>query len=315
MSDLTLSEERFAELLGRFKRVIERPQPARISEGACLGLEHLRTLVLTEGLTDADAERHLRECAACARRHAQMEAAMPHLPVRALLGAERGLLSSTEARAAERHLTPDGCYWCRERVRSLRAVQDRIAEWREPLPLPHPDALAAGTRGLSAVAASSDAALEAELAEEGPNLVLEVRTRDASLNHALVSYLLYGRQRRGVQEGFTVLRPDVDGWFTGYATFPKGDLYARLSGCCERMVISPVQPTWLGATERVPLLTAVAASRDTTSRQAWSQWLTGAETALHSEAAPEMPPTPRGQLAALLSELRASLEPGEPQRS
>lgn len=212
----------------------------------------------------------------------------------------------------ERHLSPEGCAWCLERAQSFHAAQGRIAEWREPLPLPHPDALAAGTRGLYAIATSSDSVLEAELTEESTYLELEIRTREKGLNYGLFAYLLYGRQRRAVIEGFTVLRPDVDGWYTSYVAFAKGDLYARLSGCCERIVVSPVSPAHLTSAERGALLASVAGSEDEYSRRAWRRWLSDAERELASETVRNsVPPASLRQLAAVIAELNAGMSVGE----
>lgn len=311
MSETTLSEERLSELLTRYKQTLESPGSLRTGEAGCLGLEQIRRRVLT-GAATADEERHLVSCRRCARLLEQMQAQMPHLPIRVLLGSERNLLSPTEQRATDRHLSPDGCHWCHARAGAVHRLQKRVADWHEPLPLPHPNALAAGTRGLTALATATDAGLEAEFTEEGSRLVLEVRTHDPRLNYSLVSFLLYGRQRRSWVEGFTVLRPDVDGWFTGFVSFGKGDLYSRLSGCCERILVSPVEPLLLSPSERNPLLTSLPAPGDASAFGAWGRWLAEAERQLEAHPDSLHPSTPSRQLTAMLAEVRSTLEPTPP---
>ncbi len=145
-------------------------------------------------------------------------------------------------------------------------------------PLPHPQALVAGSSPLRIVASSADDSLEAELSEEETSLVLEVRSRDARLNHHLVGILLYGRGRNHVIEGFTVLHPDVEGWYTGHAKYTKEELYTRLHGCCEGLVVSPVDPSLLGPPEWEALEASTREFPDAASRHAWMRWLETAES-------------------------------------
>src|SRR5262249_25696621 len=78
--------------------------------------------------------------------------------------------------------------------------------------------------------------LEAELVQEGSQVVLEVRSREPAWNHQLVRFALRGASTSGVEEGFLVLAPDVDGWYTASTAFSATALYGRMGGACQEVV-------------------------------------------------------------------------------
>lgn len=282
-----LSEARLDELLGGL-----RIQPAYTrtddphGRSCCLSLDQARLWVLDPTQLGAAERAHPERCARCARLCAQMARSMPHLPWRLLLLAELGLLPAASRRGVERHLREGCCVQCTQRAQRLHGYRERLATCTRPTPLPHPQALMAGSSPFCIVASSADDSLEAELSEEDALLVLEVRSRDARLNHHLVGFLVYGRGRSCVVEGFTVLHPDVDGWYTGHAEFTKEELYSSLHGCCEGLVVSPVDASLLGPPEWKALEASVRRLADPVSRLAWIRWLETTESRTLPEALP-----------------------------
>jgi hypothetical protein len=109
------------------------------------------------------------------------------------------------------------------------------------------------------------------MTEEGGRVVLEVRTKKPELQGQLVGYSLRGMKRAAT--GFLIMCPDVEGWFAALTAFDAKELYARLDGRCEDLLVSPIDVEVLTAEETEALLDSVArALEDEEQRAGWMAW-------------------------------------------
>jgi hypothetical protein len=221
---------------------------------------------------------------------AAFEREIPHLSLWTLLRATLRCPTERERDVLQYHLEEGGCRRCRRRAGQVSAAALAAVRFDTGTPLVRPAALGAGTAPAEAIGRSDDGALEAELFQENGQVVLELRTREAAFNHRLVGFLLRGE--RGPVEGFMVLQPDVDGWYTAEAAFAAGELHAALGGACHEVVLIPVAEELLAGAERDALLaSAERARRDSRAGAAWRTWLEGIqarEEGLSREARPLM---------------------------
>src|SRR5205823_1416278 len=146
-------------------------------------------------------------CRRCDRLVEMMAREMPHLSLWTLMKQRLGGLNEAERRSIDYHLEEGECSRCRARAGLLGAGAASAARFPGLL-LPAPHAVGAASGTLEMNARSPDGRLEAELLEEERQLVLEVRTREAELQHQLVGYALVGENRQ--VDGFLVLRADVE---------------------------------------------------------------------------------------------------------
>jgi hypothetical protein len=266
----------------------------------CLPFARARALTLNPDRWEPEERAHAAGCRRCARLLASFERQMPHLSLWSLVRRQLSRLAEDERRAVAYHLEAGECQHCRAREDRLRETLDRIVQFPAPLALPDPAFAGAATACLAAGARSSGGTLEAELFEEEGLIRLEVRTKDAALNHRLVGYALRGTRREDALEGFLVLRPDVEGWLTAHASFDPGEIYFRLRGRCEEVLISPILVDVLSTTEREALLASVMRGReDAAARAEWTAWAT--EMVQKSDRVSD-------QAWQLLCEVRACLE-------
>jgi hypothetical protein len=287
----------FDELFAQARQRLSSRPPARTGPPGCLLFARARALALNPDRWTASEQEHVAGCRRCARLVRDFERNMPHLSFWLLVRRRLGTLAGAEQRLVNYHLENGECRHCRARAASLEGQLDALVRAPGPFLLPHPAAAGAATPMLDVLARSADDHLEAELMREENQITLEVRTRLERLNHYLVGYALRGGQGE-VVEGFTVLAPDVEGWYTGHAVYPVGDLYARLSGICEEVLVGPVHASMLTGEEREALLASAAGSRENDRmRAAWAAWLTAC-------AARDLSPDMR----ELLHELRIQLE-------
>jgi hypothetical protein len=270
-----MNEARLDELLATVRGALRAgTAPGAPSAPGCLSFARARALVLDPERWRADERAHVAGCRRCARLLHTFEQEMPHLSLWSLLRSRLGRLASDEARAVEYHLREGGCRRCRERVERLGAALERVIQFPGPVPLPAPGAVGAATAVLDAVARSPDRVLEAELVEEDGRVLLEVRTKNATLKHRLVGYTLRGARQADAQEGFLVLQPDVEGWLTAQTTFDPEELYSRLQGRCEEVLLCPVDTEVLSYAEREALLASAEQSRkEAAAREGWMAWV------------------------------------------
>jgi hypothetical protein len=252
------------------------------ADDTCLSFGRARALALDPGRW-RDAERaHVTNCRRCQVLVAGMSRLMPHPSLWTLLRSHLGLLSDHDQRALSYHAGPDGCPRCAARLAAIGPVRAQAVSFPR-FALRNPAAAAAATGPLDVSARSSDGRIEAELVEEEKEILLEVRTRDAGLNHQLVGYTLRGATEQALVQGFLVLRPDVESWFAACRRFEAETLYRGLLGRCEEMLIAAVSVDALSAKERGALLEATS-QLDRESRSAWAGWL----AAVHSHAPAEL---------------------------
>jgi hypothetical protein len=265
----------------------------------CLTFSRARLLSLEPDRTTVEERSHLEACHRCAQLLQTFAREMPHLSLWTLVRRHLGVIEEREQQAVAYHLEQGACRCCRQRADTLRGASDRLLQLSGPLVLPHPTAVAAATAQSHARARSRDGSLETELVQEGHQLTLELRTRNAALNHHLVGYSLRSGPRQ--REGFTVLRPDVEGWFTAETTFESRDLYTALGGRCEELLVLPAVEEVLGSSERDALLASAARDRtDVKARAAWTAWL--AEAARRGEAFPPAAQRLLGEVGEVLSQ-------------
>jgi hypothetical protein len=199
---------------------------------------------------------------------------MPHLSFWTLIRRRLGRLSPDEARAVAYHLEAGDCRRCRVRDERLTRTLERVIQYDVPFALTDPSAVGAATCALELAARSLNSELVAELFEQGERVTLEVRTKQASLRHALIAYQLRGHGRDRVTEGFLVLRPDLEGWSSASADFDSEELYWALDGRCTEVVIAPICIHVLTREQREPLLSSAArAQRDPAACSAWRAWV------------------------------------------
>ena len=234
----------------------------------CLSFERTRALALDPGRWRAEERRHTATCRRCRRLVASAEVQMPHLSLWTLLRHRLGSTSERERQAIAYHLEEGGCRRCRQ-VAGALAVGTSFR--LPPFALPHPAAAGAATGALEVGGRSSDGRLEAELVEEERQILLEIRSREAALNHQMIAYTLRGAQQE--MQGFLVLRPDVERWYAAQEIFDPELLYSRLQGRCEEVLIAPVGLEALPGVDRELLLAEAGRSRgNAEARAAWAAW-------------------------------------------
>jgi hypothetical protein len=150
-----------------------------------------------------------------------------------------------------------------------------------PDPLPHPEALAAQSdQPLHLASASADGRLQADLVEDGPRLLLEVRTKNPALNYALIRVTPGAADPRDPAAGrlMLLLRPDVNEWYAAHATFNTAELREDLqAGGRVRglgLFISVVDPEWREGRDTGAVFDQVEGEREgPAGRAAWHAWL------------------------------------------
>jgi hypothetical protein len=260
------------ELLSVARTRLREPVPEGESIASdCLSFARARALALNPDRWTAAERSHAAGCRRCARLLESFEREMPHLSLWTLIRRRMGALAASERHAIGYHLEEGECRRCRAREERLGTAFDGIVRLPGPVPLPHPAAAGAATEGLDVSAWSAGGLVEAELAEEEGRILLEIRTRDAAWNHHLAGYAL--RSDHGQENGFLVLRPDVEGWYSAQAAFDPRALYSRLGGKCEEVLAGVLDVELLTGVEWEALAASVARSRgDPGVQAAWEAW-------------------------------------------
>jgi hypothetical protein len=165
-------------------------------------------------------------------------------------------------------------------------VRNCLVSFLSPISLPNPQVAHARTgEPLDVTETSPDERIEVEFVEDKGAMVLEVRTKDAALNHQLFGYALRDADGQEAVTGFVVLREDVNDWYAAHVTFDLNELFATLNGQCRDVVVSLVEAEMLTEAEREALLASVERDRDDAeARAAWRAW---AGRAAQSETLPE----------------------------
>lgn len=239
-----------------------------IASGRCLSLNRARKLALNPDLATADG--HLADCARCRSLVDTFARVMPHLSYWSLVAHFLGISSPEQAEVTRYHLLEGGCRLCQMRMDSLAGTPFQWLRLPPQSFSPSPDAASAEERS-EVLASSTDGRMETEMVFEDEQITLEIRTRDAALNHQLVAYTLRARDGRSLS-GFDVIRADVQGWFSVTVALDAQHLRGRIgSAYNEALVVSPVSVQSLDA-EELELLRA-SASADTANEAAWRGWL------------------------------------------
>jgi hypothetical protein len=113
--------------------------------------------------------------------------------------------------------------------------------------------------------------LQAELLDDCGNLSLEVRTKNPHLNHSLVSFA-FSDANAPVLEGFLVLAPDVEGWYTGETGIQRTALLPSFSHLGGTLQVSLVDAALLTGREAQLLSAAATAEQNVAIRKAWRAW-------------------------------------------
>ncbi len=227
-------------------------------------------VVLDLAAWTTDERSHLRVCRACRSAVRRLRWRIRHPSWWTLQRAALGLLDADEAEELQRHLEVDGCGSCAGRLQRL--ADEDVASYPAVVPLPDPRAWAAADAGLDRAAVSADRRLEAHLVGHGPDVILEVRTRDASLCGRLMACGCAGGDGEPLL-AFAVLRPDVNGWFAAQVRWDAGELHARLGGACRDLLARVLEPTLLTAAEAGALRSSIDRDRaDEQAMTAWRQW-------------------------------------------
>ncbi len=276
-------EERLAALRAR----LATAPATSISPRECLTFERARALALDPGRGTAVEERHRAGCRRCGLMLESFGRQLPHLSLWTLLRRQLGRLSEGERRVVRYHLMEGGCLRCRQREERLQALAGQATLLRGPILFRDPAMVGAATPRPQVTARSETGDLAAELVETGPEAILEVRTKQVALNHRLVGYSLAGAEGTLPEEGFQVLRPEVEGWYAGHVSLDAAALHARLLGRCEEVLVTLADPEALTVEEQD--LVVAAAGRDAgdpAASAAWTAWATGEE--MRESAAPDV---------------------------
>ncbi len=273
-----MEESRLNHLLEHARQAARGVEPSRpLTPSGCLTFTRAAALARDPGRWQAEERSHAARCRRCAQLSRTFAVEMPHLTVWDLLRYRLGVLPEREQRLAARHLGTDACASCRRREELLRRAADGAALLTFPADLPHPRAAGAAAVASPSLCRASGGDLEAELFEDGPDVVLEIRTRKAALNYRLVAYSLRGARGRVWREGFAVLQPDVEGWYTAQLPFRPSELFESLNGRCEEVLVSVVDADALSREERQMLLDSVGRSAGNEYlRHGWKAWVEGA---------------------------------------
>ncbi len=181
------------------------------------------------------------------------------------------------------------------------ATRDRPSlSLRLPGPLYDPAALAAHSEPpLHVSAASADDRLQADLVEDGPHLLLEVRTKDPALNLALVRVTAAVEDDRAAGRTVVLLRPDVNDWYAGHAAFRTADLRGWLEGRLAELTVTVLDVDRMDRRDARAVLHRVGQDRDDlAARSAWAAWV---------EHVGRDRPVPTASLRELLDGVRALL--------
>ncbi len=274
----------------------EREQRYAQERANCLSPARLRTALLREDWTEAERE-HLRTCTYCQRMRDKVQKRLWFPSLWQLLWYRLKRLTGEEADAVADHLERDQCQRSLARLHLLEKIQNSVASFLCPIPLPAPQAAYAHTREpLDVTVTSPDRRFEVQLVEDGDKIVLEVRTKHAELNHQLFGYALRGADGQEAVTGFLVLREDVNEWYAGHVEFHRDELFAKLGGQCRDAVVFLVEAHLLTEAEREALLASL--ERDWDDAEAQSAWRAWVEKALQSETLPD-------EARQVLQEMRA----------
>ena len=277
--------------------------PRALTPPGCVSFFRARLLTLDPDRCSPAERAHLASCSRCSRVLADFEREMPHLSLWTLVRLLTGTLPEEDETLVAYHLESGGCRVCRDRLRRLEVHGDRLVRYSGAVYLPNPDAAAAAVSMPGALARASSGRLEAELFEDGGEVLLEIRTKDASLRSHAVGYSLRGAGAEARTEGYVVLQEDVDGWYTAQVAFHPASLRQEIGGACEELLVAPVDADLLSTEEREALLRSAArCPREDSRRDGWRAW---AEETVRGGETQGLSP----QTRELVSAVRERLQP------
>jgi len=266
-----MDDARLETLISQVRARLEAIPPAQpLWDQSCLTFVRARALALDPEQWTAGERQHANSCNRCRHLVESFHREIGHLSYWILLRDARGVAREWEQQQVDAHLEMDGCRYCRRRK---EALAQRLSLW---LHFPHVPALRDPATLLAApaeplvLARAEHADLEAELIDDRDDLSLEIRTKNPALDHKLVGYAFIATGGELVFEGFLLLVPDVEGWYTGQAALERAAFLGRSGRPGGTLEVSVPELELLGERE-TPLLRA-AAARDETGRQAWLSW-------------------------------------------
>lgn len=262
---------------------------------ACLPFARARSITLDHTGWHPGEAAHVEGCRRCGRLLELFAREMPHLSSWLLLRSRLGRpLLPLEQHAIDYHLRAGGCRECAVREERLARLSPHVMVLSGNFPLPASRMLAAATVTAEARAASLDSDLEAELAVERDRLGLEIRTRNPRWQAQLFGWTLATRRDRVAIERFTVLRPDVDGWFADHAWLDLRELRVGTHNPGEELLAGPVDVDLLAAAQQENLLISVLECPPDRV-PVWRQW------ASRQAARADLAPATREVLARVLA--------------
>lgn len=265
----------------------------------CLSLARWRTALLREDRTEAEAA-HVRDCRYCQKTEAQVRRKFWHPSTVQLFWQALGLSGGEDEEDVAYHLQQDRCQRCLRLLTLLEGdrllkglaeqmhagVQEASRRLRESLEswgilripwfqLPNPRAAAASSADegpfgsfyqLWRETAQGEADLSATLIEGA----LEVKTQNAALNRQLLRYVFEDAEGKPALQGFVLLRPDVNGWFTAVRLLRRQELYDALHGECRELRVHLVDLQDLTAEDHALVLASAKADRQ--DAEVWAAW-------------------------------------------
>jgi len=260
----------------------------------CLSFARARELALNSIRWTGEETAHAATCGACTSLVARFEKSMPHLSLWMLIRRRLGLpMLPVEEHAIKYHLEEGGCRECGERDRRAGELLPNVTLLRGALPTPERAGVQAKTAANTSASASGNA-FDAELALERGRLGLEVRTRDARLQHQLVGWTLATRREREARERFAVLYPDVEGWFVDHSWLDAKELGLGANNPCQEILAAVMDVELLTDAQRESIVGLVWRLEAVEQRTAWRDW------ALEQQQREQLCPHTRDVLARIL---------------
>ncbi len=239
----------------------------------CLTFGRARALALDPERMTAQEQSHLETCRRCLTLLTSFLRDLPHLPYWVLLRKRLNLLSPQEQRWVEYHLVSGGCRKCRNRDERVAGSPNFPLLLPAPRQLPHPAEARAAVPEPEVLVRGKGENLEAELVLDRDQLSLEIRTRAEALHYTLVTYAFQDATGEALLDGYAVLGPDVDGWFSAEIPLNPRQFREEVFKMCRHLALAAVLPGGLSDEEwRAVEAAAPTQAGELQTRSAWQVW-------------------------------------------
>lgn len=269
-----MDDEKLDGALGALRERLAGMTPGRpVTAAGCMTFGQARELALDPARITAQVRTHLEACRRCRTLLTSFVRDLPHLPYWTLLRRLLGLLSPREQQRVHYHLESGGCRECWARYDRLAASPVSTLLLPAPHLPPHPTAARAAVPEPEVLVRGVGENLEAELVLDRDHLSLEIRTRAPELRHSLVAYAFQDAAGESLLDGYSVLGPDVEGWYAAEIPLELHRFREEVFKPCERMALAVVLPESLSDEEWAAVESAAPPPEaETHHRLAWRTW-------------------------------------------